>query len=105
MELSEKENRLSSMKRLADQATCFFGSGLFEIGYRWRKDEMPVYRFECPQCGTYFDKRLSFSDDFSSVTCPNGHHGVRHVFSAPTVVYKGSGFYVTDSRPKAAKES
>lgn len=65
---------------------------------------MPVYSFVCPTCGTRFDERLSFSEDTHRVTCPHGHEGVRRVFSAPSVVFKGSGFYVTDSRKHTAKE-
>ena len=65
---------------------------------------MPVYSFVCPTCGTRFDERLSFSQDTHSVTCPRGHEGVRRVFSAPSVVFKGSGFYINDSRKQVAKE-
>ena len=66
---------------------------------------MPVYSFICPVCGSHFDERMSFHADTQGVTCPNGHTGVRRVFSAPSVVFKGSGFYVTDSRKKPSKET
>ena len=66
---------------------------------------MPVYSFVCPVCGERFDERLSFNEDMHRVTCPNGHVGVRRVFSTPSIVFKGSGFYVTDSRKKTSKES
>jgi len=66
---------------------------------------MPVYSFVCPVCGSHFEERLSFQADTHSILCPNGHDGVRRVFSAPSVVFKGSGFYVTDSRKKPATES
>ena len=66
---------------------------------------MQVYSFVCPVCGLHFDERHSYRDDLNHVVCPNGHVGVRRIFSAPTVVYKGSGFYVTDSRKPLAKES
>lgn len=65
---------------------------------------MPVYSFECPVCGTRFDERLSFQDSTDKVTCPKGHRYARRVFSAPTIVFKGSGFYVNDSRKQPAKE-
>ena len=66
---------------------------------------MPVYSFVCPTCGTRFDERRSFNEDTHHVTCPRGHEGARRVFSAPSVVFKGSGFYVNDSRKPAAKGS
>jgi len=71
---------------------------------------MPTYTFRCETCGVVFDKFLSFHDDQSRVTCPNGHATVHRVFRPPAVVFKGSGFYVTDHRgnnsagkPSAAK--
>ena len=66
---------------------------------------MPVYSLVCPVCGERFDERLSYNDDAHSVACPKGHSGVRRVFSAPSVVFKGSGFYVTDHRKQPARES
>jgi putative FmdB family regulatory protein len=64
---------------------------------------MPVYSFVCPVCGEQFDEKFSFRDELHNVSCPRGHAGARRVFSAPTVVYKGSGFYVTDHRKQSAK--
>jgi putative FmdB family regulatory protein len=66
---------------------------------------MPLYNFICQTCGERFEERLSFQDPNDHVTCPHGHSGARRVFSAPTVVFKGSGFYVTDSRKKTRKET
>lgn len=66
---------------------------------------MPLYSFVCPTCGTRFDERLSFQENRKSITCPLGHQGVRRVFSTPTVVYKGKGFYVTDQRKQTTAES
>ena len=66
---------------------------------------MPAYNFVCPVCGERFEQRLSYRDDLQQVACPNGHQGVRKIFSAPSVVFKGPGFYVTDhrkSQPKTA---
>jgi putative FmdB family regulatory protein len=74
--------------------------------YCARKDSrMPTYNFVCPTCGTRFEERLSFQDTAKSVNCPHGHAGARRLFSAPVVVFKGSGFYVTDHRKKQTKES
>lgn len=64
---------------------------------------MPVYSFVCPVCGQHFDERFSFQDDAHNVVCPQGHIGARQVYSAPMVVFKGSGFYVTDHRKQSSK--
>ena len=60
---------------------------------------MPVYTYECENCGQRFDARQSFSDAPLSV-CPNCGGKVRRVIQPVGVVFKGSGFYVTDSRGK-----
>jgi putative FmdB family regulatory protein len=62
---------------------------------------MPLYEYICDTCHTHFEVRKSFSDD-SIPACPhcNGTGKVRKVFSAPAIVFKGSGFYVTDARGK-----
>lgn len=66
---------------------------------------MPVYSFVCPTCGLRFDEKMSFQQDAHSATCPKGHEGARRVFSAPQVVFKGSGFYITDHRKGGSSES
>jgi putative FmdB family regulatory protein len=64
---------------------------------------MPLYEYHCNQCHTDFEVRRSFSDS-GTPECPVCHE-VEHVvrkFSAPAIVFKGSGFYVNDSRGKNA---
>ncbi len=61
---------------------------------------MPVYTFVCPICGARFEKQVSFNGDIEELRCPNGHTHVRKVFSAPAVIFKGSGWYSTDHRAK-----
>jgi putative FmdB family regulatory protein len=61
---------------------------------------MPVYRFKCNECGEVFDQKLSFDEADKKLRCPQGHDQVQRVFFAPTIVFKGSGFYVTDHRGK-----
>lgn len=59
---------------------------------------MPTYAYACTQCSHRFDIYQSFSDD-SLTTCPEcGKEALRKVFSPVGVVFKGSGFYRTDSR-------
>jgi len=64
---------------------------------------MPLYEYHCDQCHTDFEVRRSFSDT-GTPECPICHDTVAVVrkFSAPAIVFKGSGFYVTDSRGKNA---
>ena len=66
---------------------------------------MPVYLYNCSVCGAKFERQLSFKDNYSKIVCPNGHTQVRKIYSAPSVIYKGSGWYSTDHRPKSVKEN
>lgn len=64
---------------------------------------MPVYTFRCEHCGHEFDKQLGFSES-APVACPNCRkHALNKVYKPAGVVFKGSGFYVTDKR--SAKSS
>ncbi len=58
---------------------------------------MPTYQYACTVCGHRLEAVQSFSDDPLSV-CPECAGKLRKVFSAVGVVFKGSGFYRTDSR-------
>lgn len=59
---------------------------------------MPTYAYACSSCDHAFDVRQSFSDD-PLTTCPRcERESLRKVFSPVGVVFKGSGFYRTDSR-------
>ncbi len=58
---------------------------------------MPTYQYSCTECGHFFEIFQSFSDDSLSV-CPECDGRLRKVFNAVGVVFKGSGFYRTDSR-------
>ena len=58
---------------------------------------LPIYEYECNCCSTRFDLRRSFSDD-SQVLCPRCEGETERIFSPVPIIFKGSGFYVTDSR-------
>jgi putative FmdB family regulatory protein len=58
---------------------------------------MPTYDFECVKCHHKFEQKRSFSDD-GSTDCPRCHSEARRLFSVVPVIFKGSGFYVTDQR-------
>lgn len=59
---------------------------------------MPTYQYSCNDCGHFFEQFQSFSEDALTV-CPACEGGLRKVYNAVGVVFKGSGFYRTDSRP------
>ena len=58
---------------------------------------MPTYQYACTECGHAFEQFQSFSDE-SLTVCPACEGRLRKVFNAVGVVFKGSGFYRTDSR-------
>jgi putative FmdB family regulatory protein len=58
---------------------------------------VPTYQYACTECGHAFEQVQSFSDDALTV-CPECEGKLRKVFNAVGVVFKGSGFYRTDSR-------
>jgi putative FmdB family regulatory protein len=63
---------------------------------------MPTYQYACTDadCGNRFELVQSFTDPAAS-SCPVCGGAVRKVFSSVGVVFKGSGFYRTDSRAEA----
>ncbi len=58
---------------------------------------MPVYAYECRDCGVRFDRRQSFHDDPLEV-CPECEGHVHRLIQPAGIIFKGSGFYVTDNR-------
>jgi putative FmdB family regulatory protein len=65
---------------------------------------VPTYQYACRECGHAFEQFQSFSDDALS-ECPECSGRLRKVFNAVGVVFKGSGFYRTDSRSPEKKDS
>lgn len=63
---------------------------------------MPTYSYRCADCGEAFDIVQSFTDDALTV-CPRCEGLLRKVYNSVGVVFKGSGFYRTDSRGKDGK--
>jgi putative FmdB family regulatory protein len=68
---------------------------------------MPTYEYECGNCRYRFDLRQGF-DEEPEAMCPQCQERARRVFHPAPIIYKGSGFYVTDSRknkePEASQE-
>ncbi len=65
---------------------------------------MPLYEYECKKCGHRFEKILKFSDK-PIKKCPDCGGAVEQLISAPTVQFKGAGWYVTDYAKKGATSS
>jgi putative FmdB family regulatory protein len=75
---------------------------------------LPVYEYRCLDCSHQYEKREGF-DAPALQECPSCGGTSRRMIHAPPIVFKGSGFYVTDNRksggggeseaPKSAPES
>ena len=61
---------------------------------------MPTYQYACTECSEQLEVQQSFTDD-PLTQCPACSGRLRKVFNAVGVVFKGSGFYRTDSRVNA----
>jgi len=59
---------------------------------------MPIYEYECEKCACRFELKRRFDEDEGSPCCPQCQGKVRRLFSPSAIIFKGSGFYVTDSR-------
>ncbi|WP_182899804.1 FmdB family zinc ribbon protein [Microbispora sp. H10830] len=62
---------------------------------------MPTYQYACTACGEQLEAVQKFSDD-PLTECPVCQGKLRKVFSAVGIVFKGSGFYRTDSRSSSS---
>ncbi|MFZ9986989.1 MAG: FmdB family zinc ribbon protein [Candidatus Nanopelagicales bacterium] len=62
---------------------------------------MPTYQYACNDCGHELEAVQSFSDD-ALTTCPECGGRLRKLFGNVGVVFKGSGFYRTDSRSSSS---
>jgi putative FmdB family regulatory protein len=61
---------------------------------------VPTYSYACTECGNRFDAVQAFTDD-ALTTCEQCSGRLRKLFNSVGVVFKGSGFYRTDSRESA----
>lgn len=58
---------------------------------------MPTYAYRCTRCGEEFDVYQRFDED-ALTECPRCDAPLRKLFQPTGIVFKGSGFYRTDSR-------
>lgn len=65
---------------------------------------MPTYQYACTACGHQLEAVQSFADD-PLTECPACQGRLRKLFSSVGIVFKGSGFYRTDSRASNGSSS
>ena len=65
---------------------------------------MPIYEYQCDTCGIRFERRQHMSDE-PLKDCPECDGHVHRVIQPVGVIFKGSGFYITDSRHKSTLPS
>jgi putative FmdB family regulatory protein len=65
---------------------------------------VPTYSYQCTECADRFDVVQAFSDD-ALTTCEKCSGRLRKLFGSVGVVFKGSGFYRTDSRESNKKST
>lgn len=58
---------------------------------------MPLYDYACTKCGHTLEVRHGFDETYAQA-CEKCGSPMRRVFNAAPILFKGSGFYVTDSR-------
>ena len=56
---------------------------------------MPIYEYECKKCHSRFELKRSFGED-GDANCPECRGKACRIFTSVPVIFKGSGFYVTD---------
>ncbi|MGC2422849.1 MAG: FmdB family zinc ribbon protein [Nitrospirota bacterium] len=63
---------------------------------------MPIYEYECAECGKHFDEIQKFSDD-ALTQCKFCGGPVRKLLGAPALQFKGTGWYITDYAGKSPR--
>lgn len=67
-----------------------------------REEIMPTYQYQCSECSEALEIVQSFSDDALTVCPACGKEALKKVYGSVGVVFKGSGFYRTDSRSSSS---
>ena len=65
---------------------------------------MPIYEYQCEDCTNRFEIKQSMKDD-PLTTCPRCGKHVQRLISSPAIMFKGSGWYVTDYSEKMKPSS
>jgi putative FmdB family regulatory protein len=64
---------------------------------------VPIYEYECGQCQFHFERKQSFDEEPVAI-CPHCQGKARRVIHSTPIIFKGSGFYITDSRKHSKSE-
>ena len=64
---------------------------------------MPIYEYECSLCHFCFERKQGF-DEEPVAMCPECQGKARRILHSVPVIFKGSGFYITDNRKGGATE-
>ncbi|MEW5719747.1 MAG: FmdB family zinc ribbon protein [Chloroflexota bacterium] len=67
------------------------------VNLYWELTRMPIYEYECETCGNRFERLQSIQDD-PVRQCPECSGNVHKVLHPAGIIFKGSGWYITDSR-------
>jgi putative FmdB family regulatory protein len=70
-------------------------------GLSSKEDLVPTYQYACTECGEPLEVVQKFSDD-ALTECPACGGRLRKIFSPAAIVFRGSGFYRTDSRKSSS---
>ncbi|GAC1393067.1 MAG: hypothetical protein NVSMB31_11970 [Vulcanimicrobiaceae bacterium] len=65
---------------------------------------MPLYDYQCSKCHEVTEVRHGF-DDTHSEPCPKCGADLKRLFNPAGIVFKGSGFYINDSRKSSEPKS
>jgi len=66
---------------------------------------VPLYEYQCDDCGGRFERIRKFSDPPLDEPCPTCGGTIRKLLSSPAIQFKGTGWYVTDYAKSAKGES
>ncbi len=65
---------------------------------------MPIYELACKECGNQYERIVSFSSAFLPACPACGSVEVSRLLSKPAIHFKGSGWYITDSKKEDEKK-
>ena len=66
---------------------------------------MPLYEYQCDDCGERFERIRKFSDPPLDEPCPKCGGPIRKLLSSPAIQFKGKGWYVTDYAKSGSSEA
>jgi putative FmdB family regulatory protein len=74
------------------------------LGQTFREVRVPLYDYQCDHCGHRFEVRQGINEDPLTI-CPQCEGSIRRVIHPVGIVFKGSGFYITDNRRQSSTSS